>query len=88
MMIRRITRGINASSGICRGGLLRSLQGAWHTTSTSPAEREGITVNWKKKDGSVITTVGKEGDVLLRLAQRYEIELEGEQYIHNLFLNL
>ena len=36
-----------------------------------------MTVNWKRKDGSTMATTGKVGTSLLRLAQKYDIELEG-----------
>jgi hypothetical protein len=36
-----------------------------------------ISVKWKKKDGSVISTMGNVGENLMRLAHRYGVELEG-----------
>lgn len=36
-----------------------------------------ITINWKLRDGSIMKTEGNVGENLMRLAHRYEIELEG-----------
>ena len=38
---------------------------------------DNITIRWRKRDGSLISTPAKEGENLMRLAHRYGIELEG-----------
>ena len=40
-------------------------------------ESETLSLTFKRKDGSLLTVYGKEGDNILRLAQRNDIELEG-----------
>lgn len=46
-------------------------------SSTHSDDQDVITVNFKRKDGSIISTKGKIGGNILRLAQRCDIELEG-----------
>ena len=38
---------------------------------------DNITIRWRKRDGSLVSTPAKEGENLMRLAHRYGIELEG-----------
>ena len=44
---------------------------------SAPANSAVVTINFKRRDGSMTVAKGKVGDNLLRLAQRYDIELEG-----------
>jgi hypothetical protein len=48
-----------------------------HSHDEERAKLADVHVKFQKKDGSLFTCVGKEGDILLRLAQRNGIELEG-----------
>lgn len=63
-MIRQISRKIVTS-------LIKPIQ-------TMPLRR--ITINWKLRDGSIKKTDGNVGENLMRLAHRYDIELEGELF--------
>ena len=36
-----------------------------------------IKINWRIRDGSIVVSHAKVGDVLLRVAQSYGVELEG-----------
>jgi hypothetical protein len=56
--------------------------GLHHLLESNPdrAKKADVAVQFQKKDGSVVTCKGKEGDILLRLAQSYGIELEGSRY--------
>lgn len=36
-----------------------------------------ININWKKKDGSIVPSVARVGDTLLKVAHRNGIEMEG-----------
>ena len=47
-----------------------------------------ICINWQLRDGSVVPTFGKVGDNLLRLAQRNDIELEGEVLVMSLLMSI
>jgi hypothetical protein len=50
----------------------------WHGNVSDNEKICDINITFKKKDGSVVATKGFEGQSLLRLAQKYEVELEGE----------
>ena len=38
---------------------------------------DNITIRWRKRDGTLLSTPAKDGENLMRLAHRYGIELEG-----------
>lgn len=60
-----------------RNRMLSGSSSRFLSTAAHSDEQDFITVNFKRKDGSVTSTKGKIGGNILRLAQRYDIELEG-----------
>jgi ferredoxin len=65
-----VSRRIRAHQGVRAGA-------GYSSSITRLGEKKTITINWKNRDGSVLSTPAEVGSNILRVAHKNDIELEG-----------